>query len=355
MLYQFTKESKGKEKLKTPLEIIIELMKQLSQCEDCGDTNQETILEKFYEQHRDTTELSKDIQEQILAHHATKSAGDFDYHYGNIMREDRFRLFVDVNLQRKPSEGGFRGYESREPGSLDALENALGLIRESHSETLNADYIKQIHQLCAQAIPPIMTYVPCGWSSYYKKASIEPGCFKPSKFGSITMDLSTITPAGLETMMMNTKAYAYSYLGGSQLFRIHLGYPDGGYEQKVEQIIEQYHAAIDEATPLEVFRAILVMVQSLEQLHPFKDGNLRTFTMLMNRELVNHGFTPSLMDDPNRIDGHSIEELMVEVLKGMNNFIALKENGFIKGTLPNDMIYQDKDNSLEQSLDKLRI
>lgn len=48
------------------------------------------------------------------------------------------------------------------------------------------------------------------------------------------------------------------------------------------------------------------------------DGNCRTICMvLLNSLLMRYGFPPSLMDDPNKFDGFSIEELVNLVKQGM--------------------------------------
>lgn len=59
-------------------------------------------------------------------------------------------------------------------------------------------------------------------------------------------------------------------------------------------------------------------IQKLERMHPFIDGNCRTFCMvLLNGLLMQHGFKPAILNDPNDFDGHSIEELVALVKQGI--------------------------------------
>ena len=86
----------------------------------------------------------------------------------------------------------------------------------------------------------------------------------------------------------------------------------------VEELIKKYAAsklaANDDETKLDT---IIKFIQSLEQLHPFRDGNCRVFVMLLlNRELIKDGFPPTMLDNPNQFDLFSKNELKDEIKKG---------------------------------------
>lgn len=73
------------------------------------------------------------------------------------------------------------------------------------------------------------------------------------------------------------------------------------------------HEANDEKLAI-----IIKFVQRLEHIHPFWDGNTRTFAMvLLNALLMQHGFVPTLFDDPNKFDGFAVSELVDLVKEGM--------------------------------------
>ena len=90
-------------------------------------------------------------------------------------------------------------------------------------------------------------------------------------------------------------------------------------EEKVADYIKKYQDGIKQAenNSERKLDVIINFIQSLEQLHPFGDGNCRTFVMLLlNRELIKNGFQPTMMSNPNQFDLFSINELKNEVKKG---------------------------------------
>ncbi|HHF7348465.1 TPA: Fic family protein [Legionella feeleii] len=63
--------------------------------------------------------------------------------------------------------------------------------------------------------------------------------------------------------------------------------------------------------------AIIELVQKIERLHPFIDGNCRTLVMLvLNRELIRNGFKPTMLWNPNRFDFFASEELRQDIIDG---------------------------------------
>ena len=95
----------------------------------------------------------------------------------------------------------------------------------------------------------------------------------------------------------------------------------------VNALIATYHSEIIKTHTHEGrLRTITNLVQSLEQLHPFMDGNCRTFCMLLlNYLLIHNGFPLVICEDPNRFDLHSKDELFKEVIQGMKNTFSLIE------------------------------
>lgn len=77
-------------------------------------------------------------------------------------------------------------------------------------------------------------------------------------------------------------------------------------------------------TPIAKLKCIVQFIKDCEQLHPFYDGNGRTFCMLLFYYLMlQNGFPPPLLADPNRFDCYSTEELVKEIIDGMNNTLAV--------------------------------
>lgn len=98
---------------------------------------------------------------------------------------------------------------------------------------------------------------------------------------------------------------------------------------EMDKLLLQYYLSMNEAKndPIERLKAIILFIQSCEQLHPFADGNCRTFCMLLlNHLLLKNGFPPAILEDPNRFDLFSQSELLNEVINGMRNTCLLIKN-----------------------------
>lgn len=106
--------------------------------------------------------------------------------------------------------------------------------------------------------------------------------------------------------------------------QIHFLPPKRSHEEHtkiIQDYIAEYQASLKKATTEdEKLSTIINFIQSLEQLHPFSDGNCRTLIMLLlNRELILNGFPRVMLTDPNRFDLYSVEELKKEIKEGWEN------------------------------------
>ena len=74
-------------------------------------------------------------------------------------------------------------------------------------------------------------------------------------------------------------------------------------------------------------RAIAACCQDLEQLHPFPDGNARTVGVLvLNKLLLEQGLPPAALEDANRLDAFSLQEVVREIEVGQERFEQLTRN-----------------------------
>lgn len=70
-------------------------------------------------------------------------------------------------------------------------------------------------------------------------------------------------------------------------------------------------------TPEHKLQHMVQLCQELERLHPFGDGNCRTFgVLLLNNLLARHDMPLTMMDDPNALDGFSLAECVAKVVEG---------------------------------------
>jgi hypothetical protein len=94
-------------------------------------------------------------------------------------------------------------------------------------------------------------------------------------------------------------------------------------EKRMRELLESYHHSTA-STPFEKLLEIIKFIRNCERLHPFTDGNTRTFSMLLlNHLLIKNGFPCVIRDEPNKIYAVTIEELCLDVLRGMQRTLDL--------------------------------
>ncbi|CAM4509454.1 MAG: hypothetical protein LEGION0403_FIIPPAGN_00652 [Legionella sp.] len=124
---------------------------------------------------------------------------------------------------------------------------------------------------------------------------------------------------------------------------------DNEYAQIMERytlnFINQFKAVKNQGDIDKVIRTIVDYIQRCEQLHPFPDGNSRTFvnTMLCYC-LMQAGLPPVILERPSVFDGHSVDEVTDLVKNGCLNTLRLinGEDGF-HGFNHAQMMEQQKD------------
>jgi hypothetical protein len=96
----------------------------------------------------------------------------------------------------------------------------------------------------------------------------------------------------------------------------------------VDALLDIYYRDIKTAkNEEEQLKVIALLVQNLDQIHPFYDGNIRTFgILLLNFLLIQNGFSPTCLSDPNCIDYLSIDEVVEKIKEGQENFAKLKNS-----------------------------
>ena len=97
--------------------------------------------------------------------------------------------------------------------------------------------------------------------------------------------------------------------------------------EHLERICNQYNSDIVRCkTPLEKITTIVKCVQSIEQLHPFRDGNCRACYILLNKLLDENNLPLTLVNNMNRFDMFSVQELVTMVGHGQDNYLALSRS-----------------------------
>lgn len=119
--------------------------------------------------------------------------------------------------------------------------------------------------------------------------------------------------------------------------------------------LTEFNRKIDEADKNEKLTLIVKLIHELEIIHPFQDGNCRTFFLLLNHLLVQNELSPTLLTNPNRFDGFSIDELINEVKNGQVEYKKYLINDciiFIQSINPYRFNITDFKNGLSHRLAK---
>lgn len=107
----------------------------------------------------------------------------------------------------------------------------------------------------------------------------------------------------------------------------------GDVKEVLSNKITSYLAEFEESikninSPIERLRLIVRLIQRCELLHPFYDGNCRTFCMwLTNHLLLKYDFPFVIQEDPNGFDFLSEDQLILKLIEGMENTLALINTG----------------------------
>lgn len=84
-----------------------------------------------------------------------------------------------------------------------------------------------------------------------------------------------------------------------------------------EKVFQNYYQRIENcSSDRDKISLIAETCQTLDQLHLFTDGNIRTVYLIMNKLLKDIGLRPSILKNPNIFDGYSLNELTEAILAG---------------------------------------
>jgi hypothetical protein len=279
----------------------------------------------------------------------------------NYPKNELYRLVVDGILHKQ--ECGWVAYEEREPGCLRAAFQGLTLAISNLEEThLTRDFIRQLHAACTKSVANISNNIGGKFRQrliedivgivLYKDTVSEEGIGEILNHIEMQTDYSQYHSAWLgpfrtvgdmifedaiyntsiqkireENNVTSNEALAKKIFPSAQ--REEYGYlaPRAGivFNKKIDKLIESYNTKIITAkTEDDKLEIIVELITEFERLHPFFDANIRVFAiLLLNRLLLQNGFPPATLENPNRFDAYSKPQLVVEVKKGIRNSIEL--------------------------------
>lgn len=235
----------------------------------------------------------------------------------------------------------FGGLEGGESGYMTSSLYTFFSLMDNVNEPLSVKLIKKIH------------------SDVTKNLLRTPGnslasIFKPGEFRDETRDIGfflhmeskysdrvTVTKEGMSELLQQQSIlgiqYEEKYKNTKNVVRTE-PCPAIEVEKKLLKIIEEYEHQIAPELNQEIkIKHIANMVQKLERLHPFCDGNCRTFCMqILNKELLRNKMYPTIMYDPNCFDGFSLDQMVDEIKEGQSRFIKILNLPKVEGKVNDD-------------------
>lgn len=93
------------------------------------------------------------------------------------------------------------------------------------------------------------------------------------------------------------------------------------FQEKITQMMQQifddfYQEMSGVVSSEEKITLIAKHIQRITQLHPFEDGNIRTCYIIMNKLLLDHGLSLSILFNPNKLDACALPDLVKMIKEG---------------------------------------
>lgn len=276
-----------------------------------------------------------------------------------------WRLFVDGRFQKKYN--GWVGYEAGERGSVQALINGFEYMVDNFdiSNGLKATYLRELHKICMLGVetsnkkssPGDIRYLNSGMPFFAKSTTYEhlvevfamrmgdgTAIFNSQKWGKPAdqLDVNEIYQVMKKDKKINYRNW-YPNLDITQIEALEgkktlKEFYDAKHTvqmliiDKMEDIIARYNRDIKKAkTDDEKLKVISLVPRELELLHPFPDGNSRTFSCItLTHLLLYNGFAPALLENPNLDNEVSHSQWIKEVKKGIQRTKELIQNPTMK-------------------------
>ena len=255
-------------------------------------------------------------------------------------QEDLWRLFIDADcwdvakfeVRTRGGEDPSLYFDLNEPGYFHGMVSGFKIAMD-FSRPLTHELIREIHDA---AVEPV--YV------LRQMKRIELGWRKKSTWFYLT--IKTCTPEGIRELEEKCNDDRYLLPGVGNIYQLMISHlPKKGINLSdissfsesyfgfglvsqeliigaVDHLIELYQEEIRDAKEGDgKIRAIARFVQNLNQAHPFFDGNIRTFgVLLLNRLLKEQGLSFCSLSNPNCFDAIELDQLVELIKQGQSRF-----------------------------------
>ncbi|WP_422133788.1 hypothetical protein [Endozoicomonas sp. ALD040] len=235
--------------------------------------------------------------------------------------EELYRLFIDEDHSKEYGLGLFC-YED-EPGYAAAMLRAFKEVGNIlANKPLDYSKIEAIHTLTTSGVLSSNEDVAIkdiSWnegSVFYKRGInlTEDGLEEITRLASVN-NFPKIERLNSDTYLVD---FDYKDHKGMELSKNYCQ----TFEKKLQEITETDSQRRQDA----IIHAIVELCRNLQHTHPFRDGNARTIgCILLNGLLLREGFSPTIIDDINKFDAYSVNELVQILKKGQQYFQTLRK------------------------------
>jgi len=264
-----------------------------------------------------------------------------------LERQSYWRLFIDGGRQKSDFKtpntlGEFKEYQLghllwalREP-------NGLRLLKETAKKLYSAENINQELTFEFLATVQRLSYP---FEDHLRLAKAYVTDNTPRMFGYVKLEkeITWVQERSLAIQkLVKSQNAPWGFQKSSQgddAFEITTIWTPAEKIKYYPIILNQYNKSISAAKTDEAkIKLIIQHMQDIEDLHFFADGNCRMVYLLLNKELLKHGFQPVILLNPNYFDQMTLDDLYDQVIQGQAAF-----NKFIIEDKPYDECLKNKE------------
>jgi hypothetical protein len=251
-----------------------------------------------------SSSCGKDYSEKL------KNLPDYVELMKTVERVDTFAGFPSIEVWKLVIDGRNHGggpfvFDKEEPGYLAGISRGLDHALKNIDAPITVELLEKLRRLAVEEVSktnetdfnPEIGGNGASFALILGNNATEKGLAAlRDKLKNSTLQSVSVNESGSTILSRNA-------ISRAELYPI------------TKKIIDSYEASAKS------LRDIIVLCQDLDQLHPFNDGNIRTFgVILFQKELARTKLTPSILFNPNRFDAYSVDEMSDEIEFGQKDF-----------------------------------
>ena len=242
--------------------------------------------------------------------------------------DESWRMYIDLRRQHFGSEVFDAGLHGKPPeaGYLASMAAAHKFARGRLGERMTVADYEQLQGLSRQHSHDAAA---AGWSRHTDHVNAD----RPTAGAAFEQQILTEAWQGATAR----DAYAYAQARGIPMgdtFKLqptaqtvnlsfhYAGKSEAASKARIQALFDGFYAALRVTD--DPLRAISALHKNLEYMHPFVDANTRTNLVVLNKLLVECGYNPVVLDDPNQSYTQTIDEWVALIQRGLRRFRAIR-------------------------------